>query len=214
MADTVLSERVNERVEVHANVPGETVERYARTSAPRLPMTANRLAGVLVGLFVLLHHDAPSVLAAEDSETAEASAREEEQLFENLQPPMPAHLLAKWQAGAAAYEQFQRDFHRGGGGMTPTAKAALLEAYHTAEERLRRKAFELAVTKFEVDNDALQSGLHAYVQKPPQPKITEKARPTQAMAKPVEPPPEDFDEICLQDVDLEGPGDVEPEEEE
>ena len=87
-------------------------------------MTANRLAGVLVGLFVLLHHDAPSVLAAEDSETAEASAREEEQLFENLQPPMPAHLLAKWQAGAAAYEQFQRDFHRGGGGMTPTAKAA------------------------------------------------------------------------------------------
>ena len=30
-------------------------------------------------------------------------------------------------------------------------KAALLEAYHTAEERLRRKAFELAVTKFECD---------------------------------------------------------------
>jgi len=84
----------------------------------------------LVGLYVLLLvHDSPSAFAAEDGEAAEASARAEEQMFESLQPPMPAHMLAGWRSGVAAYERFQHEFHRSAGGvLTPSAKAALLEA--------------------------------------------------------------------------------------
>ena len=78
---------------------------------------------------LLLVHDSPSAFAAEDGEAVEASARAEEQLFETLHPPMPAHMLAGWRVGAAAYERFQHEFHRSTGGvLTPSAKAALLEA--------------------------------------------------------------------------------------
>jgi aspartate beta-hydroxylase len=80
-------------------------------------------------IVLLLVHDSPSAFAAEDGEAAEASARAEEQMFESLQPPMPAHMLAGWRSGVAAYERFQHEFHRSTGGvLTPSAKAALLEA--------------------------------------------------------------------------------------
>lgn len=72
-----------------------------------------------------------SIAFAEDEEPnqVEVAARREEKRFEELQPPMPQKLLSMWQQGALAYEQFQHEFHRSGGGpLSPIAKKALLEA--------------------------------------------------------------------------------------
>lgn len=64
----------------------------------------------------------------QDQECPILVARREELEFEAMQPPMPAHLLARWRAGAAAFARFQDEFHHSDGALSAVAKAALEEA--------------------------------------------------------------------------------------